>query len=282
MDIKEQVLNFVRIEGPVLPVQISKKLGSDTMYAGAILSDLVSKKLIKISNAKIGGSPVYYVLGQEQKLGKLYDYLPNKEKEAYNLLKEKKILKDTGCEPGIRVALRQIKDFAIPMLSDNEIIWKWHLISDEEANNIFQPKTEIKEVPVIVEKKEELITEPPKVIVEKKTKKIKSKSKTSKENLLLREVYSYLSSKKIELLETKDIKKNEINMVINFNSDLGKLRYFLYAKDKMKISDSDLRLAYSKSQQNKLPVLFLTNGKLSKKAQKYLDDMRGFIVFKGL
>ena len=137
---KEIVLDFVKREGPVLPIQVAKKTNSNTMFAGAILSELIANKLVKISYAKFGGSPVYYVNGQEEKLSILYDHLPGKEKEAYNLLKDNKVLLDAQQEPSIRFALSQIKDFSIPFLinmNNNSIkCWHWHLVSEQEAIQI--------------------------------------------------------------------------------------------------------------------------------------------------
>ncbi len=275
MDVKEQILSFVKLEGPVLPVQISKKINSNIIFAGAILSELVSNKLIKITYAKIGGSPIYYVDGQEEKLKRLYDYLPGKEKEAYDLLKEKKILKDDVCEPSIRVALRQLKDFAIPFKVSDDIFWKWYLSKDEEITNLLKKPKE----PSL---KKNIREEKPEVEIKKEIKKKTIKKIKEKKNELLEEINSYLNLKKIELLETKNVKKNEINMTIKFGSDLGELNYFLYAKNKKRINDSDLRLAYSKGQQRKLPVLFLSSGELTKKAQKYLENLKGYLMFRKL
>jgi len=265
MNLKEQILNFVRREGPVLPVQISRKFSSNTILAGAILSELVSNKLVKISYAKIGGSPVYYVSGQEEKLSKLYDFLPGKEKEAYNLLKEKKVLRDRECEPGIRVALRNLKDFAFPILFNNELFWKWYLISDEVANNLIS----------------ELLSIKPKKVKEEIKQEIKKKSVIKeKRNLFFEEIKSYLLSNNLDLVEVKTIKKSEVNMIIKFKSALGDLKWFLYAKSKKRIDDSDLRLAYSKGQQIKFPVLFLGKGELTKKAKSYLEEINGFLMFR--
>jgi len=42
----DKILNFIRINGPVLPVQISKYVDTNILFAGAMLSELVSKKAI--------------------------------------------------------------------------------------------------------------------------------------------------------------------------------------------------------------------------------------------
>jgi len=48
MDIKEQILEFIRTRGPVLPVQVSKVINSTIIMASARLSELHSYKHIKI------------------------------------------------------------------------------------------------------------------------------------------------------------------------------------------------------------------------------------------
>ena len=65
---RDKVISFIRVNGPVLPIQISKQFGGNLFFAGAILSELVGRQKIRISSAKVGGSPVYYVDGQEYKL----------------------------------------------------------------------------------------------------------------------------------------------------------------------------------------------------------------------
>jgi len=145
--LKETILEVVKNEGPVLPVAVSRKLGRDTYFAGAVLSELVNNKSIRISSAKIGGSPLYYVNGQENKLDKLYDYLPEREKEAYELLRKNQVLKDSECQPAIRVALRSIKDFAFAFDVNDELHWRWYLITEEEGRNLIgdiKPKKRVK------------------------------------------------------------------------------------------------------------------------------------------
>ena len=81
----EQILRLIKAKGPLLPVHIVKDIGWNTLLIGAALSDLSKKGLIKMSYAKIGGSPIYYVTGQEFKLQNLYKHLHEKEQKAYDL-----------------------------------------------------------------------------------------------------------------------------------------------------------------------------------------------------
>lgn len=135
----DKVVQIVRLKGPVFPSQINKELDTNIIFASAILSELVDTKVLKISSLKVGSSPLYYSPGQEYKLQNFSNNLASKEKEAYELLRQRLVLEDSKQEPAIRVALRQIKDFAKPLqvTSDgaNQVFWKWYMLSNEEAEN---------------------------------------------------------------------------------------------------------------------------------------------------
>src|SRR3989338_6511377 len=134
-EIRNKILEMIKLRGPSLPVQISKQIGTNSIMAGAILATLLEQKYLKISNAKIGGSPVYYIEGQENRLGGvLYSHLKEIHRKVYDLLKQNLVLEDVALEPWQRVALRELGDFAKKLtIYTGEIFWKWHLISDKEA-----------------------------------------------------------------------------------------------------------------------------------------------------
>src|SRR3989338_5934579 len=99
MDMRQQILDIIRAKGPVIPVQISKEIGLSILMASAHLSELTANKQLKVSHVKVGGTPLYYILGQEPMLQRFSDNLHEKEKEAYNLLHQKKVLRDSALEP---------------------------------------------------------------------------------------------------------------------------------------------------------------------------------------
>lgn len=286
---KEIILDYVKRDGPVLPIQVAKKINSNTVFAGAVLSELISNKLIKISYAKIGGSPVYYALGQEEKLSILYDHLPGKEKEAYSLLKNNKILLDDQQEPSIRFALSQIKDFAAPMSTTlkNEPIklWRWHLISDEEAINLLNGLFKEEKVEVIVPQIKESIQTPiePEKPVIKQTLVEKPKIKKP-EDKFFTDIYNYLSNNKVIILENEIIKKDkEIDLIVKISSNLGDLKFLIKAVNKKTLNEKDIVFAHNKGNLKKLPVILLSNGNLTKKAEKYINqNMNGNFLFRHL
>ena len=276
---KDIILEYVKREGPVLPIQVAKKTNTNTVFAGAVLSELIANKLIKISYAKIGGSPVYFVSGQEEKLAMLYDHLPGKEKEAFTLLRNNKLLLDELQEPSIRFALSQIKDFAVPYITtiNNQPVklWRWHLLSDQEAeyimNELFK-KESIKEEVKQVEPSETQAQ-----IIEKP-----KKQKT--EDKFVANVYNYLGNNKIIILENEIIKKNkELDLIVKISSTLGDLKFLIKAVNKKTITEKDIIFAHNKGNLKKLPAILLSNGKLTKKAEKYINQsMNGNFLFKTL
>ena len=262
LETSSKIVSFVSRNGPSLPVQISREIGSNLLFAGAIMSELVRSKKLKISFVKVGGSPVYYVDGQETRLQDYYKYLNEKERKIFDILKEKKVLQDIKLEPWQRVAIRDIKDFAIMLkINTGEIFWKWYL-------------TDIKDVEGIIKgtvTKEKKIEE--KII---KAPKIPEKQEKLKEGASLEIINEYFAKKNIKILEEELVRKNkEVDYVVNIPSEVGNIKFFVKFKDKKNISDSDLILA--KSHSKKLPVLFLSKGELTKKAKDYIE--KNYMLF---
>jgi hypothetical protein len=275
-DLKSQVFNLVKIKGPIIPVQISKSVNSNILFTSAILSELVSNRQVYVSNLKIGGSPLYYVLGQEFKLQNFIHYLSGVHRKAYDLIRDKKILTDSKLEPWQRVALREIEDFAVQFNSNgtNEVFWKWYLLKDEEIKNFLDLKEKVEQKPevkkeaqqILVEepkilKQEEILVEEPKIIKEEKKKIV---------NVLTEDAKKYFLDNQIELIKEEVIKKNkEINYEIKIDTTVGNINFFSKIKSKKKISDSDLSLAINEAK-NK-PILFLSDGELTKKAKEFIE-----------
>jgi len=185
---KDKVIQIIRGKGPILPVQLVKEIGGNTMIAGAILSDLVKSQRVKISHAKIGASPVYYTEGQEFKLAMLYNSLHEKEKKVYDLLKKSRVLRDKELQPVERVALRQIKDFAFPLEvnlpSGKEIFWKWYLTPNSDAEIIIKRNLGLdKKVEPTISADEKKIAEAARLAEEERLKEIERKLKEREDKL---------------------------------------------------------------------------------------------------
>ena len=146
--IKENIIKFLEQKGPSLPVFIAREIKEDMIFCSAFLSELLGDKKIKSSNMKIGSSSLFYLPGQEEGLENFANYLKSKEKEAFARLKEMGILKDAEQEPAIRVALRAIKDFAIPFEREGEIFWRYFIFKEEKKSEAIEVLKEDPEVEI--------------------------------------------------------------------------------------------------------------------------------------
>ncbi len=296
---KEKIIDFIKQKGPELPVRIANSIGVSNLFTAAFMSELVSEQKLKISSMRIGSSPLYYITGQEEQLQKYTDYLNHKEKEAFNLLKQNTILQDSEQEPAIRVALRSIKDFAVPIqIKDKEeikIFWKIHTLSNEEAKQkIEQILNPIKQKPAVPQEKE---IAPIKEIKQEESKKAEKKveatldifaapkekpakkDKTPKPitSEFLTNIKSILEEKNFEILVELLVKKKEYSAKVRTDTHLGKQEFYLTAKDKKKITTEDIVSALQKSQAEKMPALILSPGEIDKKAQDYYKEWRNLI-----
>ena len=166
MDNKEKIVSLIRQKGPCLPSNIYKELETNQLFASAMLGELVSSGTLRVSNLKRSSSPYYYLEDEKEKLQSIAIYLNDKDTLAYNLIKEKLVVKDSEQSALIRVTLRAIKDFAIPIhikLNGEPILfWKWFILSNKEAEEKIKEILGIKkpEPPKEEIKKEEIKTKP--------------------------------------------------------------------------------------------------------------------------
>lgn len=308
-DQKEVALSFVKANGPVLPVKISKAIDTNILMASAVLSELVSDKKVLLTHMNIGTSPLYYINGQEPKLQMLEKYISGKRKDAYFALKEGRVLRDDKLEPAIRVALRELKDFAKPLqvkVNGNQyLFWKWYLVGNDEVSQkirsrfvVPKPAEKPVEQPVVqpkepeVKKEEKPVTlddriEPKKIEVKEEVKEVEEKQEVVEEQTVqetisfYKAVDDYFKKNKINILKEEIVRKDrEFNFIIEIPSELGNLKYFVKVKNKKKIGDGDLTSAYSQAHLESLPLLFLTNGELVKKTKDLLNTGLKGVVFK--
>ncbi|MBI3035105.1 hypothetical protein HYY71_02175, partial [Candidatus Woesearchaeota archaeon] len=265
------------------------------LMASAHLAELTASSRLKISTIKVGGSPLYYLPGQEAMLQKYTSNMNDKEKKAFDLLNQNSILRDAEQEPVIRVALREIKDFAIPLSvnynSNKEIFWKWYLLSNEEAERLIKQRLEIPEKPIekkaeqAIEKQELQQKTEEKAATQKqldeKQKETRKYKPRDKEDNFLKDITKFFEKNKISVISSEIVKKNsEIDFIVEIPSVVGNLQYYCKARNKKRMSDSDLSSAYVKGQFKKLPILVVSTGELSAKAQEMLAKELNNLTFK--
>ena len=255
--IKEKILFVIKQRGPSLPVHIARATGLSILFASAFLSELLSERKIKMSHMRVGSSPIYYIQGQEAKLENFAHHLNNKEKEAFTLLQNKKILKDSEQVPAIRVALRSIKDFVIPLKKEEKIFWRYYLTPENQLE-ISQPKSRID----IIKKTKTLdIFEKPKP----------TKKRTNKKNdKFFNKVKEFLSKKSIEILDIEFFSKNELVLKIKKDSK----EEILIAYNKKRINEEDIIKANKKISEKYSKYSLLCLGKPLKHTKELINSIR--------
>jgi hypothetical protein len=293
--IKRRILSIIESKGPNFPSPIASEIQTSILFTSAFLSELLSEKKIKITNMKVGSSPIYYLPNQEEKLEPLaIKYLKSKEKDAFIILKEKKILKDSKQDPAIRVALRSIKDFAVPEEKNEELYWRYFLSESEEIpEEKIEPKKGPKEEDTKKENvqkneeknteglnifdrenkeeeeetKKEKPTEQKKAVKKKTTKKKDSKKQDEK---FFNKIKEYLASESIEITDIIGITKNDLTLKV---SKEGK-EFLIIAYNKKRITEKEIIEANKKSLEQEMGYTILSLGEPLKKLTNLIDAIK--------
>lgn len=135
---EEKILQFLRIHGPSVPTKVAKFLNISILFASAHLSELVSRRKVKVSHLKVGGSPLYYLPQHEAQVSTFArNNLNSKDVAVMERLQAEGVLREGEQDLLTKVALRSLKDFAVPLQVDfqgsSELFWRWHMASPEEA-----------------------------------------------------------------------------------------------------------------------------------------------------
>lgn len=290
---KKTILRLISEKGPLIPAQAYKEIEENVLMTSAILSEMVSERSIKVSSIKIGGSPFYYIKGQEHLLEKNINKLHEKEKKTVEILKQKGVLMDKLLEPVVRVALRQIKDFAKPFevkIGENkELFWKWHDFPSNKleikVKEILKKRTPTTKITKLKPQQQFPVFQTKKEVREKQQKIKEKETPTKKETKKKKDAFLYgvlqnLEQNNLKVIDQKVLRNNkEIEFVVEIPSAVGRLVYYCKAINKKKCNGGDLSSAFVQGQLKKLPVLFLITGDLTKKAKEMLkEEFKGMVV----
>lgn len=300
MDYREQIVQLGH-NSPLLPNTVAKALNTNGILAGAMLSEMVAKGLLKTSTLKVGGSPLYYLPGKEEQLLSYSNYLNEKDKRTLALLQELKVIREKDCEPLVRVSLSLIKDFSKQLLVEyngiQETFYKYFLVTDEEAKQLIkaqlEPAQPVKETKKAAYEETQKIKEETKEIVEsnekketkeeispiKKEKAEKPKKAEVPAGDFWEQLLSHFTTHKITIQEHTVVKKKtDFDLIVEIPSPVGRLTYYCKARSKKKLTDADISSAYVTGQIKKLPVIFITDGELNKKAQELASQLKGLTI----
>jgi len=300
--IKERILFTLKRRGPCLPVHIASEIETSILFASAFLSELFSEKKIKMSYMRVGSSSIYFIPGQEYLLEKFAHYLKSKEKDAFELLRNHRFLADSKQDPAIRVALRSIRDFAIPFKEGEEIVWKYYTEKGhlpilpkpiihkpepkiekpfnggiEEAESPIEeiidgkPSNENnqKELDIFSEEKEEPIKKMVRKTLVRKTPK-KTSAFEKKNEKFFNKVKEFLTEKAIGISGIEGFSKTDLILKIID----GGVEKILIAYNKKRITETDLLKAHKKASEYNLSYIILSLGDIPKKLENFIEAAR--------
>ena len=282
---KEKIVEFIRENGPTLPVQIVSKTGGNSFVASAYLSDLVDKKEILQSDERVGSVPLYYLEGQEDLLKKRIDELNLSNKTARNFQK-KKVVETPELDSKRKDFDRRLKEIEDEE-THREVKKKSALEKARELIKKTVPKPRI-EVPRPKMEVSKPIEQPKidKPIVRSKVKVPKvveaRKVETVEETAFSKRASEFLETSGVEILKSENLTDNSGAFIVRAPSSVGPLKFYVKLWSKKRLNKSDVAESYALALEKKMPVIILTNGTVAKTAKKYLSEIGGFVRVRAL
>jgi len=252
MGTKEKIISIVSETGPMLPVEISSKVGIDSFLIKGFLEELMKEGKIKMYGQKVGSDFIYYAPGQEAALDRKYQ----ESKDAVVRLNTYRN--------------KQIQETPELRKKREEFIQRLREIEQREQREIPKetPKPEIRR---------RLFPFREKVVEEKPVEKV---VETKPQVSFIETAERFLDESGVRIIEKRDERKKSEELIASIPSKLHAINHLILIKDKKKISKSDMALAYAKSLELKMPVLIITHGDLTKGAEEYLQEVGEFLKIK--
>jgi len=202
----------------------------------------------------------YYTLGNEETKSLINDILERVYKKEEIKEEPKEEIKEEPKEEQEQINQEIKEEFQQPEPVEEEEDFKEPVEENEE------PEEEEQSLLEQEEKETLLIQDQPK----------------EREKDFEKTIISFLNKKEINIIEKQTIKKNrELNFVVKIPSNVGDLIYFVKAKNKKKVNEGEILLAFTEGQNLKLPTIYVTNAETTKKAINYMEkNMKGLLYKK--
>ena len=283
---EQDALAFISENGPQSLMQVANQFNTDSMMAGAVLSNLRSSNKVLITKTK--GTPLYYLSEQKEAIQLIAKRFDARETEIYTKLKNEKVLFDSYLRPLERILLKSMPDFAFTLVlkvgGEPTTFWHWYLTTPQEVVEILrakfaqqQPKSEPqatqeqKPTPVAPEQTVQETPEQPRLAQAQQQTKLNSLD-TAKLNEFGKNVVAKLNSAQFSLQSFTEHKKTEIEFHATLNNPLGNIRFYIHAFDKKKLTESELSVALLQSTLQRLPLIVITTGELTKKGDEFRKE----------
>jgi hypothetical protein len=310
---KERILELIKQIGPMLPVEISSKIGVDSFMAKAFLMELVEEGKISQSKEKLAESPMYYLPGQERQVVMKMENIKQQHSKTARTYAPTSVSEDPEVQAKreafarrlaeIEAAEQKRKSMPAPQprpLTKIAPSKSTDLRGQENLNNSLDPKNAKRSFghtepssarnPRPVYKPQQLpppkstpipksvFTSPPQPASMPDFKSEPDPEyKPEAERTFIDKAMDWLKMEGYEIVEEINAKKTEMELLVKVYTDFGKVNFYMKIKQKKTITEADLMAVYAGAMEQKCPAVLLTNGKLSKSAEVFLEE-KGWIV----
>jgi len=272
---KNDIIAFIKENGPTLPVQIVSKIGGDSFIANAYLSELVEKKDLLQSEERVGSVPLYYLPGQEELMVKKIKDLNFSVKTPRTFQKKK--TKDT---PELEIKRKDFDSRLRKIEEEESRQTEKKRGALEKARELIKrtverPRIEVPKPPVELLRPKVEVTKP-KVIKERRVDELIDEESFSKRAL------EFLEGLNVDILKSEKIKDNSGAFIVRAPSSVGPLKFYVKLWSKKRLNKSDVAESYALALEKRMPVIILTNGTVAKTTRKYLKEIGGFVRVRAL
>jgi len=267
---EKEIIKFLKTNGPSHPSQLNSVIKKDTFFSKVILDELKNSGKILTTKGKLGGSPLYYLPMHEEKAKKMiFDGLDFVSKKFVKKIKEKRVIKESELSVQEKYILPKCLDFIIPIKRNNETYFKYYLDLSNEiiSNTSNMPRIEPKTQESLFKQK----------ISETSTNNVKDKIREKEINNFETITQNKLVELNFAIINKNKKKKGEIEYEIISQNPI-KQKYYVKAKNKKRVSESDLAVAFTEAQKRKLPLIFVSENKLSKKVKEFANKNYGGLM----
>jgi len=274
---KDKILDLIKQLGPMLPVEISSKIGVDSFMAKAFLMELVEEGKISQSKEKLAESPMYYLHGQERQVVMKMEnikqqhsktartYAPTSVSENPEIQAKReafaKRLAEIQAKEQQRKTMPAIQPRPLAKIA-NRPVYKPRPLPPPTHIPVSKPITP---PPTMPSNLPDFQSEP------------EPEYKPEAERTFIDKAMDWLKMEGYEIVEEISAKKTEMELLVKVYTDFGKVNFYAKIKQKKIITEADLMAVYAGAMEQKCPAVLLTNGKLAKSAENFLNE-KGWIV----
>lgn len=205
----------------------------------------------------------YFTVPEDEAMKKIGESLPEipRYKERENKEPDKK-LEEFEKPDEIQETIKKLKE--------DKSIKPLHPVGMDEREQ-FEKEKEMREIKVEIKEEQKLLH--PEIL---KKKAVKKRAPTKKKKDFNSKALDYVHEKEMNIV--KNFEDENKVCVAQMDSKLGLMNFLIYTINKKSLTEADISLAFTEGQSEKLPVLLITNGKLTKKAEEYQKRLGNFLI----